>query len=222
MPRLKKVKTLRNSKESGYKYCALNREKLRIKSRLFRKNNPKKVRAYFKKWYKVNKKKNREYCKEYQKNNAGKCKEWRRKYRKENAEKLKKYMVKYHETNKKYLSEKKREYYRVKKHLILQKRKVYYFNNKEKVKTCNYKWRIKNIGKLRVISAHRWKSITRQSLFRKFKKELELIYFNRPDGLEVDHIIPLQGKGVCGLHVPWNLQYLSKSENSKKGNRLNP
>lgn len=37
---------------------------------------------------------------------------------------------------------------------------------------------------------------------------------------EVDHIIPLQGENVCGLHVENNLQVIPMRDNRIKGNKL--
>jgi 5-methylcytosine-specific restriction endonuclease McrA len=37
---------------------------------------------------------------------------------------------------------------------------------------------------------------------------------------EVDHIHPIKGLGLCGLHVPWNLQIITLSENKRKSRKL--
>jgi hypothetical protein len=51
------------------------------------------------------------------------------------------------------------------------------------------------------------------------KQEIAYFYENRPVGHHVDHIEPLRGKEICGLHVPWNLQYLPSLDNIRAGNR---
>ena len=43
-----------------------------------------------------------------------------------------------------------------------------------------------------------------------------------PPGFDVDHILPLAGKNVCGLHVLENLQFLPKADNCSKHNKVDP
>lgn len=37
---------------------------------------------------------------------------------------------------------------------------------------------------------------------------------------EVDHIIPIRSNEVCGLHVPWNLRVITRTENRIKNNKI--
>lgn len=82
-------------------------------------------------------------------------------------------------------------------------------------------WRANNRG------AHlAWRALRRAQKLNAtlpgYEDELRAIYNNRPEGHEVDHIIPLVHPLVCGLHVPWNLQYLLADVNRRKSNSFTP
>jgi len=96
--------------------------------------------------------------------------------------------------------------------------------NKSKVLQSQQNYRKNNLGKMASNEAkHRARRYFATPKWLDEFEELwlvELYDLANKRGLEVDHIIPLQGKVVCGLHVPWNLQLLSKTENCKKSNRF--
>jgi len=51
-------------------------------------------------------------------------------------------------------------------------------------------------------------------------KAIQAFYVGCPPGNHIDHVIPLQGELISGLHVLANLQYLPSTENIAKGNRI--
>ena len=91
------------------------------------------------------------------------------------------------------------------------------YSRSKNYRKSNLKYYYSHKSARRAIKARRRAALLKATVAG-YEAELKLIYVNCSEGMEVDHIVPLQGKIVCGLHVPWNLQYLSPEENRKKSN----
>jgi len=94
------------------------------------------------------------------------------------------------------------------------------FNNKQKIKDYSKSWIEKNRGYKNYLNNKRRADKLEATPKWANLSKIRFIYENRPEGFHVDHIVPLKGKEVCGLHVHWNLQYLTAEDNLKKGNKL--
>jgi hypothetical protein len=150
-------------------------------------------------------------------------------YRKENYEKIR-------------ASDK--EYCKRNKEKVTASRAAWARNNKEKVSQYNRKWVAANKDKVR--EAAKAYQEAQPSKFRAYAskrrakllnalpswvdtEKIKVIYEYRQlcsnvlgQVFHVDHIVPLQGKTVCGLHAPANLQVLTASENMSKKNKYWP
>ncbi len=110
-------------------------------------------------------------------------------------------------------------YYETNKSKVLSKKQEYYKKNAEKMNEWQLQYARNNKGLYKAIKAkYRAAKLKATPKWANLEK-IQEIYKNCPIGYHVDHIIPLQGENICGLHIETNLQYLPASENCRKGNK---
>lgn len=116
----------------------------------------------------------------------------------------------------------------VKKKACLERAAKWRKENPERAKSRVSEWQKVNRGRCNAISMKYIASKIRATpdwLTKYMLEEIRDIYWVAsdlskvsPDNYHVDHIVPLQGNNVCGLHVPWNLQVLPSDINIAKRN----
>lgn len=109
------------------------------------------------------------------------------------------------------------------------KRQAWRDVNKEQLAQSFRAWRLANPDKMGAKKAARRATIKRAFPLWARGLDFASIYRLRATvteltGIEhhVDHIVPLKGKTVCGLHVPWNLEVIPAKVNQSKKNKLLP
>lgn len=122
-----------------------------------------------------------------------------------------------------------KEYYQSNREKVLLQQKEYRDSNEQKIQLRKREWFENNKHKVNAACARRrtaklkaTPSWLTDDMWLEIDKLYELAFeMTESQGIShhVDHIIPLQGKQVCGLHVPWNLQVIPATENLRKGNR---
>jgi hypothetical protein len=125
-----------------------------------------------------------------------------------------------------------KDYYAANQTVILSKQSQYREENREVCAERIKDWEVRNPDRVRAKgSRRRAAKLNAQPnwLTEEQKEQILSVYAHARDcelvsgyKYHVDHIVPLQGKNICGLHVPWNLQVLPSDVNLSKSNKYEP
>ena len=137
---------------------------------------------------------------------------------------------KYRQENRDAVLEKNRKYRRENRDAIAKANKEYSQKNWDAIAERKKIWSKANPELVNAYGASR-RARKKQAqppwLTEEHFNQIKAIYKNskrmkKLTGIEhhVDHIVPLAGKNVCGLHVPWNLQVIPAKHNLEKNNRF--
>ena len=103
--------------------------------------------------------------------------------------------------------------------------------NPEKTKAATLAWKLANPERWKMIQVaagvrDRTKRYQSVPVWADWKEIWKFYYLAKVMTIrtgiphQVDHIVPINGKNVCGLHVHWNLQVITATENLKKRNKF--
>lgn len=183
--------------------------------------NPERAKANRAKWRAANLEKAAALHRKWKAKNPDKKAANNRKWAAENPDKAAASVRKYKAANRAKIRAAERAYYAANRDKRAVYFREYYAANVEKLTARVRAYHAKNPGAHSALIARRRAERYQATPPWVNMSAIKAIYAEAAaKGLTVDHIVPLKGRTVSGLHVPWNLQLLTKSENSKKHNRF--